>query len=293
MSQKTKAYNHLLCSFCLAITILTSLFTAFEIAFQPPPAAARTLTGYSLASNRLDPAPAIASPPSFFIQATRIATYYLPLIFKNPQPLFWDDFSDDKSGWPIGQDSSCTSAYDGGRFRLTVDNDEECFRFAPPAKAERVFGTFEVSLYHSEGPSSDAFLGLYFNGDGGSKQYIFRIRPNVSTSTCPNGGQWELRRRWIESNGNKRDDLIHRTCEAQMKRGYGSENINTIRAKHTNTGQIILHINNKQVLLFNESSDSAPELTGQGTGLYARAPSDKDIVVKYDDFKVYTLANSP
>ncbi|MBE7471480.1 MAG: hypothetical protein DPW09_27890 [Anaerolineae bacterium] len=294
MKQNLRIYKSLFYSLGLAIGLLVGLFIAVESALQPSLAAAQTLTPANLALNRPIPLTVWASPASFLIQTTSIATKaYLPIIFRNPQPSFWDDFSNEKSGWPVGTDSACTSDYEGGRYQLDVKSSKECFRFAPPDEAERVFGTFEVSVYHSENQTPDALFGLYFNGDGGDKQYVFRIRPNVSTSTCSSGGQWELRRRWVESGGNKRDDLIRRTCEATLKRGYGSQSINTIRAKHTNTGQIILFINNKQVFVFDEGSDSPPELKGKGTGVYVSAPGDKSIIIKFDDFKVYTLANSP
>jgi hypothetical protein len=292
MKRNLRIYNPLFYSLGLAIGLLIGLFMAIESALQPLPAAAQSLTPVNLALNRPVPLTVWASPASFLIQTTSIATNYLPIIFRNPQPSFWDDFSDEDSGWPKGTDTACTSDYEGGRYQLNVKSDKECFRFAPPDEAERVFGTFEVSVYHSEGESSNAWFGLYFNGKGGNEQYIFRIRPNVSTSTCSSGGQWELRRRWSD-NGDLEDDLLRRACESTLKRGYGSEKINTIRAKHTNTEHIILFINNKVVLTLDENTVSGPELKGKGTGVYVSAPGDKSIVVKFDDFKVYNLANSP
>lgn len=292
MRQKLRFRNHLLYNLWLSMALLVGLFWAVGVTFQPTPAAAQTLPPASQVSNFQAPLTTLTSPSSWLIQATNVATIYLPIVYKNPQPSFWDNFSDDESGWGTGADSACSSKYEGGRYQLNVDKDEECFRFAPPDKAERVYGSFEVSVYHSEGESSDAFFGIYFNGKGGNEQYIFRIRPNAPTSTCSSGGQWELRRRW-DDDGDLRDDLIHRTCESTLIRGYGNTKINTIRAKHTNTGQLVLYINNKVVFDRNESAISGPELTGKGTGVYVRAPESKDIVVKFDDFKVYTLANSP
>lgn len=292
MRQKSRFRNHFLSSLWLVMVLLISLFWAIGATFQPLPAAAQTLPPANQISNFRAPLNTLTSPSSWLIQATSVATLYLPIIYRNPQPAFWDDFSDDDSGWPVGTDSACSSKYEGGRYQLNVDNDEECFRFAPPDEAERVYGSFEVSVYHSDYESSDAFFGLYFNGKGGNEQYIFRIRPNVPTSTCSSGGQWELRRRWVDDDENQ-DDLIRRACESTLKRGYGSANINTIRAKHTNTGQLVLYINNKIVFDQNESSISGPELTGKGTGVYVSAPESKSIIVKFDDFKVYTLANSP
>jgi hypothetical protein len=279
--------------FILATTILSGLF----FTFQPLPAAAQNLNSYGFVSSRQETLTTIAPPPLPFIQASSVLTIFLPIIVKNPQPLFWDDFSDEDSGWPTGDDGNCDSSYDGGRYRLEVNQDEICYRFAPPdndnpsQNPERSFGTFEVSVYHSDFQSSNAFMGIYFNGAGGDEQYIFRIRPNITN--CSGGGGWDLIRNREDDGSDTNEDTVKAVaCDTAIVRGYGPLSINTLRAKHTGIDRrITLFINNQQVFTFIEATDL--QLTGKGTGVYAKAPSDKGIIIKFDDFKVYSPTSSP
>jgi hypothetical protein len=273
----------------LAATLLAGLF----FALQPLPAAAQNLNSQRSFSGQQEYLTTLAPPPFPLLQASSILTIYLPIVFKNPIPAFFDNFSDEESGWPTGDDGNCDSSYDGGRYRLDVKQDKTCYRFAPPdndhpeKNPERTYGTFEVSVYHSEGQSSNAFMGLYFNGTGGDEQYIFKIRPNIAS--CSTGGGYEFIR---NRDGDGNEDTVRKVdCDPSIRRGYGSDNINTLRAKHTSDRRITLYINNQQVFTFVESSTL--ELKGKGTGVYARAPSDLDIVIKFDDFKVYPPATSP
>lgn len=292
MRSQIKICVRFLSPFILAITILTCLFSAF----QPLPAAAQNLNSYGFVSGQQETLTTIAPPPIPFVQASSVLTIFLPIIGKHPQTAFWDDFSDEDSGWPTGEDDDCDSSYDGGRYRLDVKQDKTCYRFAPPdndnpsKNPERTYGTFEVSVYHSDGQSSNAFMGIYFNGAGGDEQYIFKIRPNITN--CTNGGGWEFIRNRNDDGSDTNEDTVKTvSCDSIIHRGYGPTAINTLRAKHTSDRRITLYINNQQVFTFIEATDV--HLTGKGTGVYAEAPSDKSIVIKFDDFKVYPPATSP
>jgi hypothetical protein len=203
-----------------------------------------------------------------------VATVYLPLIHRNPTIVYFDNFSNDESGWPTGDDGNCDSRYEGNRYRLDVNLDDECFRFAPK-QAERTYGWFEAVMYHSEGESNSAY-GLYLNGQGGNNYYLFRIWPNNS---CSSGGGWEFIRRRNGSN----TTLLVVGCDTRIIRGYGAANANTLRVQHNSGGQIVLFINGVQVA---SAFNDALELTGVGTGVYARASSSKDIVIKAISFTV-------
>lgn len=279
MEHKIKVYKRFFCTLFLAAAVLTGLLVTIELAI-PPYAAAQNFTSNHLVSSYQDPLSTIASPPVSFIQATSVVTLYLPIIYKNPRLLYSDDFSNDQSDWPVGDDGNCASKYDSGRFRLDVDKGEFCFRFAPidtDNPASRTFGYFEVAAYHSDGPSNSAF-GIYINGEGGDNQYIFKIRPNNS---CGSGGGWELVR---NRQGTK--TTLGSGCHVSIKRGYGSANINLLRFNHTSDHRLTLFVNNVQIFTFLESTSR--ELLGKGTGVYAEAANDGDNikVFKYDDFKV-------
>ncbi|GIK42232.1 MAG: hypothetical protein HND46_23760 [Chloroflexi bacterium] len=280
MEHKIKIFKRLLCSLFLAAAVLTGLLVIIELAF-PSHAAAHNLTSNYPVSGYQDPLFTFASPHVDFIQATSVATLYLPIIYKNPKLLYSDDFSDNGSDWPVGDDGVCSSKYDSGRFRLDVDKGEFCFRFAPidtDNPAARTYGYFEVAAYHSDGPSNSAF-GIYINGEGGDNQYIFKIRPNNS---CGSGGGWELVR---NREGTKTS--LGSGCHTSIKRGYGSANINLLRINHTSDRKLTLFVNNVQIFVFQESTNR--ELLGKGTGVYAEAANDGDNikVFKYDNFKVF------
>ncbi|MBI1881269.1 MAG: hypothetical protein HYR94_24070 [Chloroflexi bacterium] len=275
MNDKVKVYTHFFSVIFFTSTILAGLFFMIGTTFRPLPAAARNLETNTLVSAKQEPLNSFAPPPSPLLQASGVATIYLPLVHRNPTTVYLDEFGNKNSGWPTGDDGNCNSLYDGGRYRLDVKADKECFRFAPKA-AERTYGWFGAVIYHSDGESDSAY-GLYLNGKGGNNYYLFRIRPNNS---CSSGGGWEFIRR---RDGNN-TTLLNVSCDSRIKRGYGSGNANALLVQHNSGGQIILLINGVQVAAaFNDSL----ELTNTGTGVYARASSSKDIIVKVISFGVF------
>jgi uncharacterized repeat protein (TIGR01451 family) len=205
--------------------------------------------------------------------------HYLPIIFKAPSVVlvYSDDFSNSGSGWYKGYSDGddCYSYYDGGRYRINVDDDNQaCWRPAPTA-ANRVYGSFQVDAYDSGEQASNASFGIYSNGQGGNVYYLFRIWPN---NGCSSGGGWELLRNGSRVLGNSG------YCHSAINRGYGSGTTNTLKITHTVNGQISVYANGT---LLGTYSDSA-QLTGSGTGVYALS-SNKNIVIKFDNFKVFTV----
>ncbi|MFC1975100.1 DUF11 domain-containing protein [Chloroflexota bacterium] len=202
-----------------------------------------------------------------------LQTIYLPVIFKSPPgPVYSDNFSSSNSGWYQGHSDNdhCYSKYKSGRYQVEVDKtDHTCWRPAP-SNANRRYGSFQVNAYHSEG-TSNASYGIYSNGQGGSVYYLFRIWPNNSCST---GGDWDLYR--------KSTRVLHGDCHSAIKRGYGSGATNTLKIKHTSNGQVSVYVNNTLLDTYPDSS----QLTTTGTGVYVRS-SNKDIVIQFDNFKVY------
>lgn len=274
MKQKIKTYP-LLSVFSLASVALASLFLTLGTMLAPSHVAAQTLINPH--SGAVDPVLITLAPPfQPLLQASNVATIYLPIIHRNTIA-YSDDFSNDGSGWPKGTDASCESLYESGRYRLNVDNDEECFRFAPTA-AERTYGIFEVLAYQSGEFTNNSTLGLYINGQGGSNFYLFRIWPNNS---CSSGGNWEF----IRNKDNTRTTLRSGSCNLNIKRGYGADFANNLKVRHTSDRRITLYINEVQIDTFTEAAND--ERTGKGTGVYARAVSNEDAVMKYDDFRVY------
>jgi uncharacterized repeat protein (TIGR01451 family) len=206
--------------------------------------------------------------------------YYFPIIYKAPPEVlvYSDNFSNSGSGWYKGysNDDDCYSYYHSGRYRININDDyQSCWRPAPSA-ASRVYGSFQIDAYHSDGDSNATF-GIYINGQGGKVYYLFRIWPNHNCTN--NGGGWELLRNGSRVLGNSG------ACHSAIKRGYGYDNRTTLKIKHTKDGKISVYGNNNTLL--GTYQDNA-QLTGSGVGVYARS-SNKNIVVKFDDFKVFTV----
>lgn len=275
MKQKVKIYP-LLSVFSLVSMALALLFLTLRTLITPPHAAAQTLTDPHPGQVDREMLITLAPPFQPFLQASNVVTIYLPIIHKNTL-VYTDDFSNGDSGWPKGTDSSCESLYESGRYRLNVNNDKECFRFAPTA-AERTYGEFEVLAYQSGEFMNNSALGLYTNGQGGNNFYLFIIRPNNS---CSSGGSWEF----IRNKDGTPTLLRSGTCNLNIKRGYGAGAANILKVRHASDRRITLYINGVQVDTFTEAAND--ERTGKGTGVYGRAVSNEDAVMKYDDFRVY------
>jgi hypothetical protein len=257
---------------CLTVFVgITLLFLGLASAINPSVAAAHTLVranGSAIEPELLAP----VMPSSASLQASSLITYYryFPIINKS-NLVYEENFSNDKSGWFEGADSSCDSSYDSGRYRLDVDAEDECFRPAPSG-ANRTYGSFEVLNYLSEG-GGDMKLGLYLNGSGGNNYYLLLVRPNKDNCS---GGGWEFIR---NKNGTK-NTLRSENCSSVVKRGKNNNNI--LRVRHGTDGLMTLIINGVTVASFNDGN----ALTGTGTGVYARGGSES-FIGKFDDFRVF------
>lgn len=281
MNQKIKSYK-ILSVFLGAGLALGLLLLAM---IQPPAAAARSIPITPLKFTAPDSL-SFQNPSSGpLLQVTNVLTrYFLPIIFKNPIIVYYQGFDSTDNIWPKGDDGKCDSVTSGGRYQLTIDADEDCFRFAPGA-AEQVYGEFQVLLYHSGEYQSNSALGIYLNGKGGDNYYLFRIWPN--SSPCSNGGR---RYDFIRRRGGNSTTVISEPCETNIRSGYGGENANTLKVKHTNDRVITLYINEVQVKQFVEPFDLELRDDKKGTGVYGKNGSgSKPVILKYDDFTVYAV----
>ncbi|NJN98311.1 MAG: hypothetical protein HC875_31595 [Anaerolineales bacterium] len=185
MKQNLRFRNHSLYSLWLIMALLVSLFWAVGVAFQPTPAAAQTLPPANQISNFRAPLNTLTSPSPWLIQATSVATLYLPIIYRNPQPSFWDDFSDDDSGWPVGTDSACTSKYEGGRYQLNVNKDEECFRFAPPMKLNECMAALRYPCITATMKARMPFLAFILMAKGAMNSIFLESGPMFQPAPVP------------------------------------------------------------------------------------------------------------
>lgn len=206
-------------------------------------------------------------------------TYYLPRIPKFPTPtpdpkLFFDDFSDDATDWPDGENSDCSFDYNSNEYRVEVkadsDDEDECFAFAPE-DAEHKLGQFEVQARRSDGNNHFDY-GIYMNGAGGDEYYLFRVERNGSD--C----DWEFIRRQDGDSDVKADGACDSITNDDNKQAV------TLRIRHASNRVISAFLNGVKLYEFTDNDD----LDGEGTGLYVRSYTDNDeVVVRFDNFSVY------
>jgi hypothetical protein len=127
-----------------------------------------------------------------------------------------------------------------------------------------------VKAHRDDGGSNFA-AAIYINGQGDGNYYAFEVKPNDDCS-------WKLIRKRDGNSSTVRSG----GCESAINRGSGS---NILEIRHTNNGNVSVFINGTQLgSTYNDGS----QLTGQGTGVYARTSNDDDVSVRFDDFTVIT-----
>ena len=227
---------------------------------------------------------------------------YLPIIRRDPTPTptptppvilayeeNFDDDTPDDNDWLTFSYQGCTTTVESGRYKVTVDKNSDNRECLPPArnvskpeKPFRTYGEFETAGYHSEG-QSDAALGIFINGEGGSDYYLFKIYPNDDQCSSSQGGSWRLIRR----QDNDETTLLSENCNPIIKRGYNSSSQNILKIRHTTNRTLSVYVNG-QLLGSYQEQDSNKHLTGTATGIYIRR-ENVTVVMKFDYFKVYKL----
>ena len=181
--------------------------------------------------------------------------------------LYFDDFSNDGSGWGKGDDGNCYSEYNENQYRIVVDRNETCFRPAPKA-AEYEHAEFEVVARRSGG-STEFTYGIYINGEGGGQYYLFLVKHNKDN--C----DWALVRRKSDSS----DTKLNGGCDSTT---HGYDNSNTLTIRHANNGVITVFLNNTQLGSYSDGS----QLGSRGTGLYIREHDRDSVTIRFDNFTV-------
>lgn len=202
---------------------------------------------------------------------------YFPLISKFPTPtpppiFFFDDFSDDDSGWDeinfVGGGIDCESEYDGGEYEVRIAEDTYCFAPAPD-DAERRTGSVQVQAqYDGDSDSEEYYAGVYMNGKGDDQYYLYQIRFD-NDGDCT----WVLER----TDDTKRSG----NCNGDK----GPRSTNTLKISHDGNGNVSMYLNG---LLQGTYKDSSP-YTGKGTGLYLKEKgSDGELIIDFDNFTVFS-----
>lgn len=224
------------------------------------------------------------------VQGVCSRTVYLPYITFEPTPTppprilaYLEDFNAGNP-WVEFDLDYCRGEDRDGQYWVTIKNDNN--RCLPPAQNNdkkpdrpyRTYGEFQVTAYHSEGPSDETDFGLFINGEGSSDYYYFVIRPNASN--CTTGGNWKLVRRRNDNETTLRSG----NCHPAIKRGTASAFANTMKVIHKVNRELSVYVNDQELATYAESSDQ--QLTGEATGIFVYS-ADNDVLIKFDNFTVW------
>jgi hypothetical protein len=109
---------------------------------------------------------------------------YVPLILKSPAPppevIFYDDFSDPSSGWPIGSSDVCDVDYDDGKYRVEVKKyKERCIIPGYPVPPTPN-GTFSTIVRRTSPKERGLMYGFFFGAgsDPTRDRWALEVRPD-------------------------------------------------------------------------------------------------------------------
>ena len=180
-------------------------------------------------------------------------------------PLFYDDFNDPGSGWPVSDVANYKVDYDSGNYRMQVKVPNWAVWASAPIRCGNCI--IEVEAWRSTGANSR--YGIVFDMNSTrDRYYLFRVQPGRQ--------QYKLQRNdgnWV--------DLIPYTYSSYINPLSEHNRLKVVR----DGANIRLYVNGHYL---NSYSDST--YTGYlWPGLYAGSGSTSPVWLRYDDFTVWTV----
>ena len=198
------------------------------------------------------------------------ASSFLPVIFNNYCPDFFDDFSYPASGWPVGDEDDILSEYLNGEYRTLTKNNKYMYTFQAPT-CERANYVVEVDARWEGVPGASYGLIFGITGNTPAEFYLF----HVNTAYM----EYELLR--FDDGFN----IVPRSFSGAINAGTASNHLKVTR----DGDQITLEVNGE--VLGTVTDDKFGGMTGVGilTSPY-RGESTSD--ARYDNFSVVSLPSS-
>lgn len=200
---------------------------------------------------------------------------YLPCVFKNPCiPIFFDDFSNPASGWPVSISDPVQWAYSSGEYLIRIDPTPDGYWGAayPGVQAANYRAAVSVHFSPFYPAEDDPYFGLIFGiyADW-SKFYTFEILPD---------GWWGL---WLY------DEALGSDPWKLLDEGYSVyiyQGILTNRLMIERNGTTIKAYANGQLL----TTTYDATITGaRYIGVIAENYYDTQVSFYFDDFGVYPV----
>jgi hypothetical protein len=204
------------------------------------------------------------------------STIFLPMIQKS-EIVFFDDFSDPKSGWPHKKSyEDCYYEYSSGRYRVEVnDYGQRCIipNFSVP---EQVNGTFSVKVRRKSNEEDHLLYGLIFGAgtDATEDRWTLEVYPNKDPD-CSNKPFY-----WLYALVDGDQKYFTDRCTDVIDTDEDDWNeLKIIRNGKT----IKVYLNGESKGEFNDAN----YLLDKGyTLLEVVSVSNKEITVEFDDFQI-------
>ena len=198
-----------------------------------------------------------------------VVRVYLPFILRDlrsePVPLYFDDFSDPDSGWPVDDSGSVAADYDSGNYRVQIKEDDR-FVWVSPQSLTFDGCTVEVEAWRGTGGNSS--YGIVFGLDASAgKFYAFIVQPYNQ--------QYALSRR----DGDSWVTLIPYTDSSHVNFNKAHNRLRVTR----DGSQIRLYVNDHYLASYTDSTYTGT----RRVGIYASSGSESPIWLRYDDFTVW------
>ena len=271
ITSKTRRQGRVLIALALAIAALVWLLS--------------TWSGLPTVEAR-EPAVANTTNPDILLSSSKTLTYFvfLPIVLSPPDLVFYDDFSDDDSGWPDDVSfEDCDYEYRDGRYRIKISGyGQTCMapNFSIP---EQINGTFSVKVRRISDSNRKLWYGFIFGAgsDANEERWELLVYP-FKDSQCDNKGVF-----WLRAFEDGDEEFFEDRCTDAIDTDTSDwNNLKVIR----NGKDIKVYINGQ----LKGDYDDADYLLDKGYHLlYATSASNDNVYIEFDNFEIRRSTSIP
>lgn len=226
------------------------------------------------------------------LTGTLTRTVYLPFVRMDPTPtatptptpgyIFFDDFSNPNSGWPVGSlGDICSFRYKDGRYEVTVNRkNERCIIPAFPVP-KTPNGTFSVKVRRTSSSDRPLLYGFFFGAgtDANRDRWALEVRPDAVQCDGKLRGFY-----WLSAREDNKDKYFDNKCSSDIKTDRDRWNELTVVRQGS---KIKIYVNGDLQREYDKGY-----LLNKGffdlevISLYDGTSTSKPVIVEFDDFLV-------
>lgn len=209
---------------------------------------------------------------------------FLPLIDNNSALLYWDDFSDPNSGWPIFEERDVHNdvivkwSYQNGEYEMLIPKlkEYELGRWASAFAPVRGFDRYVVAaeMHRSLGDVSE--YGLVFDQKDLDNYYIFVVNPGNQRFAV-------IKRELVEPGKVEWEYIIEYTTAAVINPDDETNHLRVIK----NGDEITVFVNSVLLATANDQGFN----DDPGVGLFIVMKEEVPASVRYDNFEVLRVGS--